>query len=556
MELLMANVKDKDRVLRHFRWRSTEFLIGRGSAHSARLIWTALLLGLGVIAYWAGSRGSTLPNASYLWMLAMGGFGIWLYNVLYNRPALGWTGYYVAWIALSGIIMSAPHLVNVGRSFLALGAVLAVLDLPSPTGFLAMATGGVVVGLLVETRFLAVIPEFKAVGFGFLAYLGVPLALHLNLGLLEKLYANGFADDLTSTGNRKLLRWLQASLWPPIEREGRSMSLLLLDLDNFKVVNDTLGHVAGDRMLRRLAKVIESEIRHDDIVCRYGGDEFVVLLLDSSVQEAVAVAERLRRRICEVSRQEFANYPITVSIGVANYPKHAEDVKELLEEADQALIREAKLRGRNRVATAFQVECPENWVEAKSRLPRRVKDLLEIVCLCAEGTMEHTNRVAELSYRLAEALGLPESARTTVVQAAALHDAGKIVISKKVLEGATPLSQEEQELLRLHPTLGAAILANLDTEESIVDAVHYQYEWWDGTGYPYGLSEDQIPIEAAILAVVDAYDELTNPRIRGMSLTPKEAMAEIAYYSGIRFNPIVVDKLQEIVSATVYAMHH
>ena len=429
---------------------------------------------------------------------------------------------------------------------MAIGAILAVLDLPSSLGFLTMAAWGVLVGVLIETNCLQAVPDLRAVGLLPLVYVMIPFALHCNLGVLERLFANGFSDDLTNVGNRKLLRWLQTSLWPPVQRQGRSLSLLLLDLDDFKTVNDNLGHVAGDRMLRRLAQVIEGEIRHDDVVCRYGGDEFVIILLDSATAEAVAVADRLRRRVAEVSRQEFADYPVTASIGVANYPKHARTMAGLLEEADRALMGEAKLRGRNRVATASNLDRPESWVAVGWRLPRKARALVEIICLSTGETLEHMSRLADLGYGLGEALGLPEIIRTDIVQAAALHDVGKIAVPRGILEDPGPLTWEERQMVMLHSELGATMLANLDVEESVVDAVRHHHEWWNGTGYPDGLLEDEIPIQAAVLAVADAYDAMTNDRPYRKTRTPEEAMQEILDGSGVQFNPSVVAKMQEL----------
>ncbi|NLK08988.1 MAG: diguanylate cyclase [Firmicutes bacterium] len=537
-------IKTGERVLRHFRWRSTELFIGDRSVRAARLIWTGALLGVGGAAGWA--RGFSAWCPSFLCVLAVFGLSAWLYNILFERPALGWLGYFLAWFSFAGMIMTVPHLVNLGRSLFVLGTVLAVLDLPSRKGFWGLYSMGVAINILLETRYFTVFPSLRSVGLVGLVYLSLPLALCYGLDYLERLYTSGFADELTNIGNRKLLNWLQASIWPPIKRQKRMASVLLLDLDNFKAVNDILGHIAGDRMLKRLAHAIEDEIRQDDIICRYGGDEFVVLLMDSSMHEAVDVAERLRRCIVEVSREELSDHQITTSIGVASYPKHGKSLMELLSRADRALVRDAKVWGRNQVAVALAEDAKESWIDAKWQLPTRARDLIEIICFCTGEAIEHINRLAELGYQLGRGVGLPEARCHAIVQAAALHDTGKAAVPKEVLQGIRQPTSEEKQLLLQHPEVGAAVLDNLGINAAVVNAVRYHLERWDGSGR-LGLKAEEIPMEAAILAVADAYDALLHPDTGETALAPKEAVAEIVKHAGTRFNPTVVAEFEKTI---------
>ncbi|NMB10936.1 MAG: diguanylate cyclase [Firmicutes bacterium] len=546
---LPFGTKRKERVLRHVRWRSTIHLLGNQWAAFPRFIWTFIILLLALFALKVDIRALEGVGASltrFFWFVAVVGFVLWMVDLAQEYPALGWTGYYMGWLALAGIILSVPDMTYVGYALLMVGIVLAALDMPSRVGFSAMGIWGMLVGIAVEHFCLEpLLPGRSSVGV--LVYALLAVLLLYCLGFLESLFRGGFADDLTGVGSRQLLKWLHSSLWHVAERKERPISLLLLDIDDFKGINDRLGHAFGDATLQRFAKLIENEIRPEDILCRYGGDEFVVILKDTTNAEAVTIAHRLRRRVSEAFRRELPDNPITVSIGVASFPEHSNSLEGLINQADKALIAGAKLLGKNKVANAANLYHPDLWEMLRGQLSSDVLPLLELVSLVTGETVDHMTRLADLGTRLGEFLGLSEEQCTTIMQAAALHDVGKIAIPKGILEKPGPLTWEERQIMMTHSELGATMLTNLGVEASVVEAVRHHHEWWDGTGYPDGLREDQIPLEATVLAVVDAYDGMTSPRPYQAVRTPEQALQEIHEYSGIQFNPRAVDILPQFL---------
>jgi diguanylate cyclase (GGDEF)-like protein len=544
---LKTGTRNRDQILRHIRWRSTTYLLSNGRTILFSWIGVFLLVAEVLFALKVNAPGMNQGMINCLWLVALIGFGCWIWGELRHRPLLGWVGYYVSWLALAGVILSLPRYRNVGRSLMVVGNVLAALDMPSQMGFLGMSTWGLLVNLSIEFFHLRPVQSLKVAAGGISIYVGASLILFHGLRFLENLYVSSFSDDLTGIGSRQLLRWLRDSLWLTMLKQGRPISLLLLDIDDFKLVNDRLGHASGDAVLQHFSELLQGEIRHADVFCRYGGDEFIIILPDTALTEAMAVADRLRKRVAEVFQKELPEYPVTVSIGVASHPEHGHTLEDLLAQADRALMSGAKSRGGNRVATATAVFEPDLWEMLSRQLPSDVLPLLDMVSLITGETIEHMRRLVELSYGLGVALGLSEERCVTVMQAAALHDVGKIAIPKAILEKPGPLTWEERQTVMTHSELGAIMLANLDVQASVVEAVRHHHEWWDGTGYPDGLREDQIPIEATILAVVDAYDAMTSPRPYQASRTPEEALQELHRYSGIQFSPRVVALLPQVL---------
>ena len=546
MERPLVDTRDRDRILRHIRWRPADYLLGHGLAAIPRIAWTSALvvLALHALGGQAPVRGAGL--VVFLWTVAVAGLSGWIWGRTHGYLAVSWAGYYIAWIALSGIMLSVPHLLNVGRVFMVVGAILAIVEVPSRGGFLALVTWGIIVGMSMEYFCLQSLPGFPITAIGVLIYFLIPMVLMLHLGVLERLYVGSFSDDLTGMGNRKLLRWLRRSLWLRMQKQGRPLSLLLLDVDDFKKVNDNLGHTKGDEVLWRLARLIEDEVRQDDIVCRYGGDEFMVFLLDSGTSQAVTVANRLCQRVVDVFLEELPACPLTVSMGIASYPEHADNLDKLVEQADQALICGAKAHGKNQVSTASSIYRPDPWQAVRAQLPHQALPLAEVVTMITGETVDHMVRLADVSYRLGKTLGLSEEVCARLTQAAALHDVGKIIVPKMILEKHGPLTWEEQQSVMLHSQLGATMLANLNLDPAVVDAVRYHHEWWDGTGYPDGLREGQSPILAAILSVADAYDAMTNYRPYQETRTPEEALLELMTLAEVQFDPRIVDAMQAL----------
>jgi diguanylate cyclase (GGDEF)-like protein len=412
---------------------------------------------------------------------------------------------------------------------------------------MAMALWAAAILMAVEGRELYGVISYDTAAIGMLIFVLFSVLLLQSLKFLENLYRRGFCDDLTGVGSRWMLGWVSKSALMEAQRRGRNLSLLLLDLDNFKLINDQGGHALGDAVLEQFARFIQGEIRADDIVCRYGGDEFAILMKNTNHQAAMAAAQRLRKRVVEVFGRELPEYPISISVGVATYPDHGITLTELLNKADRALMAGAKLRGRNRVATADAFHYGDPWDVLQGILSPQMVRLLEIVVQVSEESVEHITRLVPLAEALGIAVGLPQQMQLTVVQAAALHDVGNIAVPKDILTKPGPLNWKEYRTLMRHADVGAVILANLGLHDGIIEAIRCHHEWWNGAGYPDGLQGEDIPITAAILAVVEAYDAMIRPGLYGRARTPAEAVQEILRLSGQQFNPYVASQLPGVL---------
>lgn len=324
-------------------------------------------------------------------------------------------------------------------------------------------------------------------------------------------------------------------------RYGDVLSILFLDLDNFKKYNDTFGHLAGDRMLMLAADVIKTTIRFSDLAFRYGGDEFAVILPNSSPMDAFSVAERIREKIAlEMNNRQ---QDITVSIGVASWPGDGSTLDELCNAADMALYY-AKRTGENRTSIASRTLFSLN--EATSSAKNEADVLSTIYALAAtleardKYTYGHSRRVSRYAVATAEAMNLPPETVAAISAAALLHDIGKVGVPDSVLNKDGELMNEEMEMLRQHPRLSATILGHIPSLNACMAAVRHHHERWDGGGYPSGLMGEDIPIEARILTVTDSFEAMISARPYRKALTFKQAISELKKCSGSQFDPKVV----------------
>ncbi len=320
----------------------------------ARLGRALMLLALAALAALLGRTGAHGQLGWPLWVAAATGCGVWLVGCRQAQPLLAWTGYYGAWMALAGLAVGhTGPLGSVWMGLFSIGTVLAAAEMPTLPAFLGLGTWGFLVNfyLFYETSQLEALGSQPFWVSSILQGLIFGVSVQ-NIRTLRRLSHGVHTDPLTGVGNRRELERCLAAEWERSRRSGRALSLLLIDLDHFKAVNDRYGHQAGDKVLVAVSRRIGASVRSYDTVCRYGGDEFAVILPDAGPGEALAVAERLRHDVAEMGATGQIPAPVTVSVGLASFPAHASTPEELIREADVALLREAKRRGRNRVGTA------------------------------------------------------------------------------------------------------------------------------------------------------------------------------------------------------------
>jgi diguanylate cyclase (GGDEF)-like protein/putative nucleotidyltransferase with HDIG domain len=348
---------------------------------------------------------------------------------------------------------------------------------------------------------------------------------------LERMRDLAELDPLTGLRNRR-------GFEHGLDSRRGPLALVICDLDHFKRVNDTLGHPAGDDVLRRFADLLRACTREDDVAIRLGGEEFALVLSGVGERDALSVAERLRREVAV----EFRDFPvpISVSVGIADSAP-CDGAESLVRAANRALFA-AKRLGRDRCV----VHHAETLAMLDALADDRAGEQLEAAMLLAEtldlrdvATARHSETVGRYAERIADELGLAPDQIERVRVAGVLHDIGKLGISDAVLLKPGALEQSEWEEIRRHPEMGARILehANLRDVASWVLAHH---ERIDGRGYPHGLAGDSIPLEGRILAVADAYEAMTADRPYRRALAEAEARAELERGAGTQFDADVV----------------
>jgi diguanylate cyclase (GGDEF)-like protein len=350
-------------------------------------------------------------------------------------------------------------------------------------------------------------------------------------------------DELTGLFNR---RHFDENLKMEIDRHARyrsMLSLILLDLDFFKAYNDTQGHTAGDKVLELIGRSLNGALRTTDLAFRYGGDEFAIILPQSASNDAFIVAERVRGRIAaEMSKRDIK---ISASLGLASWPSDGVISDELVNASDRALYY-AKETGGNRTCVASKM-LPSLTATASTRTTTE-KEVLSIIHTLA-ATIEardpyiygHSRKVSSYAVSLAEAIGLPSDKVAVVSTAALLHDIGKIGIPDEVLNKVDKLEPEAWELIHAHPKLSTTIVGHVVSLVSCLPAILHHHERWDGSGYPAGLKGDEIPVEARVLAIADAFDAMTSSRPYRSKLSYKKVMQEMKHCSGSQFDPKLVE---------------
>lgn len=368
----------------------------------------------------------------------------------------------------------------------------------------------------------------------------------------ERLRQMSVRDGLTLAFNH---RYMQEALEREVEAalgSGAELGFLLLDVDDFKAYNDRFGHPMGDRVLRELARVLQENVREGDIVARYGGDEFAVILPGAGEEVAREVAERLRQAIAAHPfpyRELMPHGRITVSAGVASLPAHGVTAANLIRQAEEAMYA-AKHRAKDRVevASSLFAELEAEWPGAAPLL-HNVAALLRTVHAKDRYTYTHSERVARHAAELAHAAGMDDGEVKKLRLAAFLHDVGKIAVSRQLLNKPEPLTPEEWEVIKRHPAVGAEIVGQIKGLEEIVPLVLHHHERWDGNGYPAGLTGEAIPLGARIIALADAFDAMTTHRPYQPAKTGSEALRELRREAGRQFDPHLAEIFARIVPA-------
>ena len=331
-------------------------------------------------------------------------------------------------------------------------------------------------------------------------------------------------------------------------RDGQPLCCVLIDVDDFKRVNDELGHPAGDKLLRVVADALRAEVRPYDQIARYGGDEFVLVLPGTEESVARAVAERVRERVLAGSPQLGGRSIGNASLGVSSWePPMTSD--DLLAAADRALLL-AKRTGKARVSVASpDAEEELARLQHADASPAAVQALAAAIEARDNYTHDHSELVVRLATGVALLLGLAAAAVEQVGHVALLHDVGKLAIPQAILRKQGALDDDEWLVMSEHPVLGEEILRRVPQLAPLAGIVRHEHEHWDGTGCPDGRSGEKIPIGSRIVLACDAYSAMTTARPYRLALEQADATRELRARAGTQFDPAVVDALLELLES-------
>lgn len=394
--------------------------------------------------------------------------------------------------------------------------------------------------------------------------------VEMNKELLEArnvLRKKAIYDDLTDLYNRHYMREILEKEYARALRHQTDLSCLLLDIDYFKVINDTFGHSFGDLVLREFSDCLKRGARKYDFIFRYGGEEFMVLLPNTGIEGARSVAEKIRS-ICESKTYtDGTSVTIaTVSIGLASVKHHQPSgSKELIAFADKALYR-SKAEGRNRVSIymkdsskqSMEVKVSENkdfryLKDSISSVLEKTKNAsiqslsLMVRNLGASEYQKHNQQVIQYIKLIGERFNLPPSVIEAFKNAALIHDNFKILLNKTLKSKNKRLSTSEKIEIESHPDMMAELTGLFDFFANERSLLQYHHENFDGSGYPVGLKGDEIPLGARLFAMVDAMVAMLSERPFRKSLPTESVIEEFADNAGRQFDPKLVFVLFDII---------
>lgn len=380
---------------------------------------------------------------------------------------------------------------------------------------------------------------------------------------LTEVWTMATVDQLTGVLNRQAVLFELEKEIERATRYGHQVSVVMVDLDHFKRLNDSHGHAAGDQLLRQVADILRTNLRAVDVVGRYGGEEFLLVLPETDVDAAASLAEKLRRFVGrhELVLADGYQATATLSAGVAGgFGGHLE-VDALVRDADNAMY-SAKALGRDQVYVFH--ELADNGLVRRAAIAPSARNHAIEVGKAAFGAAtdsltsalearpgwagKPSSMIAGAAVELALGLGLPQSEIERIRVASLLHDLGKLAIPEEILTKPGELNDPEWRIVSEHPKIGQVILEQAGALRDAATIVLHHHEWYDGRGYPHGLAGEEIPVGARIVAIADAYEAMVAGRPYRDAITHEAALQELRRHGGMQFDPLLVEAFAELFS--------
>ena len=373
------------------------------------------------------------------------------------------------------------------------------------------------------------------------------------------LYANtvklATTDSLTGLTNRRVFMEELTKETARSSRYHRSFSLLMVDIDHFKWVNDTHGHQSGDAVLRSMGDILKEQLRIVDLVARYGGEEFAILLPETDASGGKLVGDRLRGAIAQTPflLPDGKEIGLTVSIGIASFPLCARIPSDLIKRADQAMY-VSKDVGRNQAhlySDVLKAQFETNPMEIAAMLNSDLNNINVIITALNLKTScfhSHSEKVKNYAALMAHALYLNDGDKEALRLASLLHDIGIVTIPEDILNKPGALTPEEWLVVKQHPITGAEIIENVSALQHLSAIIRSHHERYDGSGYPEGLKGNEIPHLSRIIAVANTFTAMTSDLLWRKAISKEEALNMIKGLADSQFDPEIVEAFCRISS--------
>ncbi len=325
-----------------------------------------------------------------------------------------------------------------------------------------------------------------------------------------------------------------------LERGSETLSILMGDVDGFKLFNDTYGHVMGDEILKLVSDTMEKVIGASGRACRYGGDEFVVILPRIAKPDAIKIGHEISERLGKSAFQIGSNevVPVGLSMGIANFPEDTSSPSKLIAMADGAMYAaKRQRRGPELSAVATSEDSTFGVLDS----------LVQAVDAKDRYTKTHCDIVAEYAVKIAVKMKLPDASQRALRIAGLLHDIGKLAVPDEILKKPAPLTAAEREIMQRHVAIGEVLIREVPELTEVIQAVACHHERYDGDGYPRGLAGEAIPLIGRIIAVADAYSAMSLDRPYRKGMSDDRALAELVDAAGTQLDPVITQVLVEIL---------